>query len=24
VIENHTWMGGVYLGFHTRAFGGTR
>jgi hypothetical protein len=24
VIEQHTWMGGVYLGVHTRAFGGER
>jgi hypothetical protein len=24
VIEQHTWMGGVYLGVHTRAFGGSR
>ncbi|HSS02352.1 MAG TPA: hypothetical protein VLM79_35075 [Kofleriaceae bacterium] len=24
VLEQHTWMGGVYLGVHTRAFGGGR
>jgi len=24
VIENHTWMGGVYLGVHSRTFGGDR
>lgn len=24
VLEAHTWMGGVYLGVHTRAFGGGR
>jgi hypothetical protein len=24
VLERHTWMGGLYLGVHTRAFGGDR
>jgi len=24
VIEGHTWMGGLYVGVHTRAFGGER
>jgi hypothetical protein len=24
VIEQHSWMGGVYLGVHTRSFGGDR
>jgi len=24
VIERHTWMGGLYLGVHTHAFGGER
>lgn len=24
VIEQHSWMGGVYLGVHTRSFGGGR
>jgi hypothetical protein len=24
VIEQHTWMGGLYLGVHSRAFGGER
>ena len=24
VLERNTWMGGVYLGVHTRAFGGDR
>jgi len=24
VLEKHSWMGGVYLGVHTRAFGGER
>jgi hypothetical protein len=24
VLERNSWMGGVYLGVHTRAFGGDR
>ena len=24
VLEHHAWMGGLYLGLHTRAFGGER
>ena len=24
VLETHAWMGGLYLGVHTRAFGGER
>jgi len=24
VLEKHAWMGGLYLGVHTRAFGGER